>query len=106
MRVFKKFSEGCTLFDAVLNVYLSLNLIPQFILDNDIKDLDIVTTAGQEFIFETDLIQDEFLSRDVIVNDYKFNTGKLFVNTAVQANFLLIESGEILQTDANEFFLI
>jgi hypothetical protein len=42
----KKFSEG-PLNDAVLNVYLSLNLIPQFILDN-IK-VDIIYC--KEFIF-------------------------------------------------------
>lgn len=106
MQLYKEFSEGCTFYDVVLNVYLSLNLMPKFIIDNNIKDINLVTTAGQGFYFDTDYIDDDFMNDKVIKNNYKFCTGKFFVNTGIRGNYLLIESGEILETETNNLFLI
>lgn len=107
MLLSKQFSEGCTFFDVVLQCYLSLNLMPKFILDNNITDLNLATTAGQVFKYDSDFISDEFLSGEVLKNDYKFCTGRpIFDNTIVRGNYLLTETPEILSSeDANDFIL-
>lgn len=100
MLLSKSFSEGCTFFDVVLQCYLSLNLMPKFILDNNITDLNLATTAGQSFVYDSDFVEDEFLNFEVLKNDYKFCTGRpIFDTTAVRGNYLLTEMPEIL---ANE----
>ncbi len=106
MQVYKSFSEGSTIFDIVLNTYMSLNAIPRFIADNGITDLGMITTAGQQFIFNTDAVEDEILSLDVLRNGYNFNTGKFFISKRKAENYLLIENKEILKTESNNLFLI
>lgn len=107
MLLFKQFSEGCTFFDVVLQCYLSLNLMPKFIIDNNITDLNLATTAGQIFNYDSDFISDEFLSGEVLKNDYKFCTGRpIFDNMIIRGNYLTTETPEILSTEnANDFIL-
>lgn len=104
MQVFKSFPEGCTFFDVVLQCYTSLNMMPKFIMDNDIKDLNLITSAGQTFVFDNKLIDDEFISNEAVKNDYKYCTGK--VPPFNRLSYILTESGEILSSEENELFLI
>lgn len=99
---------GATILDLCLNTYLSLNLLPKFVKDNNIQNLNYVTGQSEVYTFDTDFIWDEFLSKDVKNNDYKFTTGNIKIPNASFSNdnFLLIESGDILQTEAGENFLI
>jgi hypothetical protein len=103
MQVSKSFPEGCTFFDVVLQCYSSLNLMPKFIIDNNIKDLNLITRAGQTFIFDNDFIDDEFISNEAATNDYKYCTGK--VPPFNRLSYILTESGEILSSETNELFL-
>lgn len=106
MQVSKSFPEGCTFFDVVLQCYYSLNLMPKFISDNGILDLNLVTTANQTFVYDNELIYDEFLSNEAIKNDYKYCTGELKVNSNfARSSYLLVESSDILSTEANNKFL-
>lgn len=101
-------SIGSTILDICLNVYCSLNLLPKFIMDNNIKSLNLVTGIDDVFVYDTDFVADEFLQRDILKNDYKFVTGNLYVPNAsfTNENYLLIQSGAILQSDAGDLFLI
>jgi len=106
MQVSKNFPEGCTFFDVVLQCYFSLNLTPKFILDNNITDLNLVTTANQSFVYDTDLVYDEFLSNEAAAANYRYCTGELKVNSnSARTPYLLIESSDILSTEANNRFL-
>jgi hypothetical protein len=108
MQLLFKPSIGSTILDVCLNVYLSLNLLPKLIQDNNITNLNAVTGIGDTFIYDTDFIFDEFQSRDVLKNDYKFCTGNVNIPNAsfTNENYLLIESGAILSSEAGELFLI
>ena len=106
MQVSKSFPEGCTFFDVVLQCYASLNMMPKFILDNDIKDLNLITTAGQTFVFDTDFIVDEFISTEVSKNDYKYCTGNLRTPPLSNKRFLLCEDGKILASEIENLFTL
>ena len=82
--------------------------MPKFILDNGVTNLDLVTYAGQRFLFDPKLIEDEFINNEVLKNDYKFSTGQLRSTTppTLRERYLLIESGEILSSESNNKFLI
>ena len=101
-------SIGSTILDVCLNVYLSLNLLPKLIEDNGITNLNAVTGIGEEFIYDTEFIYDEFESNEVMRNQYKFVTGDVSMPNAsfTSGDYLLIESGAILSSDAGELFLI
>lgn len=105
MQVFKEFQQGCTIFDVVLELYLSLNLLPKLIFDNNITDLNAITTTGQKFLYDTEFIFNEKMSNEITKKNYKFRTSdlKIFSN-AVFGEFLLIENSEILQDEANNLF--
>ena len=99
---------GATIFDLCLNTYLSLNLLPKFVKDNGIENLNYVTGQGEVYIYDTDFIWDEFMSKDIKNNNYKFTTGDITIPNASLSSddFLLIESGAILQSEAGQNFLI
>lgn len=101
-------SIGSTILDICLNVYCSLNMLPKLIMDNNIKSLNFVTGINDVFVYDTDFVVDEFLQRDILKNNYKFVTGDLHIPNAsfTNENYLLIQSGAILQSDAGDLFLI
>jgi hypothetical protein len=106
MQVFKQFQEGCTIFDVVLELYLSLNLLPKLVIDNNITDLNLITTTGQNFVYDTDFITDERMSEEILKKNYKFRTSEAKkTNSVIIENYLLIENSEILQNEVNEFFI-
>ena len=106
MQVFKQFQEGCTIFDVVLELYLSLNLLPKLVIDNNITDLNLITTTGQNFVYDTDFVANERMSEEIMKKNYKFRTSEAKkTNSVVVENYLLIESSEILQNEVNEFFI-
>ena len=99
---------GSNLFDVVLNTYTSLDLIPKFMKDNNITNVNMVTKTGDVFVYDTTLIVDEIMLD-------KINKGRLLFMTsdapnnvikADSTNYLLIESSEILSSEANINFLI
>lgn len=75
MQAFKEFRQGCTIFDVVLELYLSLNMLPKLISDNSITDLNALTTTGQKFAYDTDFIYNEKMSDEITKKNYKFRTG-------------------------------
>ena len=77
MQAFKEFREGCTIFDVVLELYLSLNMLPKLISDNSITDLNALTVTGQKFAYDTDFIYNETMSDEITKKNYKFRTGDL-----------------------------
>jgi hypothetical protein len=101
-------SLGSTILDICLNVYCSLNLLPKLIQDNNIQSLNFVSGVGDVIIYDTDFVADEFIQRDILRNNYKFVTGDLHVPNAsfTNENYLLIENGAIMQSDAGDLFLI
>jgi hypothetical protein len=106
MQAYKQFEQGCTIFDVVLQLYLSLNMLPKLLFDNNITDLNALTTTGQIFVYDTDFIDNETMSEEITKKDYKFKTSDLKItNNAVIGDFLLIESAEILQDEANNLFI-
>jgi hypothetical protein len=108
MQLYFKPPIGSSILDVCLNVYLSLNLLPKLITDNSIQSLNYVSGINDVYVYDTDLIYDEFLHDSVIRNDMKFCTGDLKKNNAsfVSENYLLIESGEILQSEASDDFIL
>ena len=103
MQVYKSFSEGCTFFDVVMQCYLSLNMMPKLILDNGIKDLNLTTTAGEVFLYDTDFVSDEFLNNEVVKNDYKFCTGRpIFYDSENRFSFLITENNEYITTGVEQ----
>jgi hypothetical protein len=106
MQAFKQFQEGCTIFDVVLELYLSLNMLPKLVVDNNITDLNLRTITGQGFFYDTEFIANERMSEEIIKKNYKFKTSEAKkTNNVVAENYLLIENGEILQNEVNEFFI-
>ena len=106
MRVFKQFQEGCTIFDVVLELYLSLNMLPKLIIDNNITDLNFRTVTGQSFVYDTEFTASERMSEEIIKKNYKFKTGEAKkTNNVVAENYLLIENSEILQNEVGDFFI-
>lgn len=107
MLVSRSFSEGCTLFDVVLQCYFSINLLPQLIMDNNVQNVNAVTTAGQVFLYDPELVTDEFLRDDAMRNDYKFCTGTLRETDPPQQReiFLLVDKDPLL-ADSRETILL
>jgi hypothetical protein len=106
MQAFKQFTQGCTLFDVVLELYLTLNMLPKLIIDNNILDLNAITTSGQVFKYDTDFINNEVMSEQILRKNYKFCTGELKIyNRSIIEDYLLIESSEILQNEVGDNFL-
>lgn len=95
--------EGASLFDLVLNTYTSLNLLTKFILDNNIRGYDLITKVGDEFLFDTDLIVDNFMFDDIIDNQLIFVTGKGLPQEP--DNYLQTELPENLQDESFDDFL-
>jgi hypothetical protein len=107
MQAFKQFPQGCTIFDVVLELYLTLNLLPKLIFDNGITNINEVTKTGQIFQYDTELIFNENMSDEIIKKKYNFRTSDFKqTNNVVFDEFLLIESSDILQDEANNLFLI
>jgi len=105
MQAFKNFQQGCTIFDVVLELYTSFNMLPKLIFDNNILDLTTLTTTNQKFVYDTDLIANERISQEITKKNYKFRTGDLKIsNNAIFGEYLLIESSEILKDEANNLF--
>lgn len=106
MQVFKQFQEGCSIFDVVLELYLSLNMLPKLLIDNNITDLNLVTVTGQNFVYDTDFISNEAMSEEITKKNYKFKTTEAKKTSSIIAeNYLLIENTEILQNEVGEFFI-
>ena len=100
-------AEGSNLFDIILNTYTSLDLLPKFVSDNNITNLNMVAKTGDIFIYETDLIVDEIMLDKINKGRLLFMTSNVKNNVIIgDSNYLLIESGDILATDANINFLI
>lgn len=105
MQAFKEFSQGCTIFDVVLELYLSLNMLPKLISDNNITDLNVLTYTGQTFKYDTDFVFNETMSDEILKKNYKFSTGELKVfNNQILGDYLLIENSEILKDESNNLF--
>ena len=99
--------EGANLFDICLNTYTSLDMLPRFIKDNNITDLNMQTKVGDLFIYESDLIINEIMIDVISRNRLLFMTGDINSATVITpSNYLLIESYDILQSEANINFLI
>jgi hypothetical protein len=98
MLQYKSFSENCSIFDVVLQLYGNLDLTPKLMDDNDIQDLTLKTTAGQTFVFDTDFVDNEFISNEIIRNSLNFCTGFLpiFDNNI---NLFLASSDVLASTD-------
>ena len=90
MQAFKEFREGCTIFDVVLELYLSLNMLPKLISDNSITDLNALTTTGQKFAYDTDFIYNEKMSDEITKKNYKFRTGDFTPKINKDDNTILI----------------
>jgi len=105
MQAFKEFTQGCTIFDVVLELYLSLNMLPKLISDNNITDLNVLTFTGQIFKYDTDFIFNEIMSEEISKKNYKFSTGELKVfNNQILGDYILIENSEILKDESNQLF--
>lgn len=105
MQVSKQFEQGCTIFDVVLELYLSLNLLPKLIFDNKITDFNLLTSTGQTFVYDTEFIVNEQMSEEITKKNYKFRTGDIKKsNNVIVEDYLLIESAEILQDEASNYF--
>jgi hypothetical protein len=105
MQAFKEFTQGCTIFDVVLELYLSLNMLPKLISDNNITDLNVLTYTGQIFKYDTDFIFNEIMSEEISKKNYKFSTGELKVfNNQILGDYILIENSEILKDESNQLF--
>lgn len=106
MQAHKQFEQGCTIFDVVLQLYLTLNMLPKLILDNHITDLNTLTTTGQSFVYDTEFIDNEQMAQEITKKKYNFKTSDLKIrNNSIIGDFLLIESEEILQDEANNLFI-
>jgi len=101
-------SLGATILDIVLNTYLSLDLLPKFVEDNGITNLNIVAGGDEVYIYDTDFISNEFMSADVLRNKLKFSTGDYYIPNAsfVNENYLLTGLGEIFSTGDNYLITI
>ena len=95
--------EGATIYDLVLNIYTTLNLMTKFIQDNNIQHIDLITSVGQSFIYDSDYIFDEFIFDEIIENNYIFCTGKGIPQT--DDNYLLTEEPQILADEGNDLFV-
>jgi hypothetical protein len=108
MLLSRSFNENCNIFDVVLQCYFSFDLLPKFIEDNSIKDVNLVTFAGQSFIYDTDFIFDEFLSTETAKEGYVFSTGYLRETDPPRSRtlYLRTETGSILKAENNKNFTV
>jgi len=95
MQVFKEFQQGCTIFDVVLELYLSLNMLPKLIYDNSITDINAITTTGQKFAYDTDFIYNEKMSDEITKKNYKFRTGDFTSSKSYTSIVLNLDAGNI-----------
>lgn len=95
MQAFKEFQQGCTIFDVVLELYLSLNMLPKLISDNSITDLNALTTTGQKFAYDTDFIYNEKMSDEITKKNYKFRTGDFTLSKYYPSIVLNLDAGNI-----------
>ena len=100
--------EGASILDMVLNTYTSLNLLPKFLKDNRIVDLNSKAVFGDVFVFDTDFIDNAFLYEEILKNGYLFRTNDLpLVNiNDNRRNFLLAENGLVLRTETKKNLII
>ncbi len=97
--------EGCSIYDMVLNTYTTLNLMTKFIVDNNIQNLDLVSTVGQGFTYDTDFIYDGFVYNEIIEDGMIYCTGTLKQDTKTENN-LLTELPDILASENDTLFLV
>ena len=101
-------SLGATILDMVLNTYLSLDLLPKFVEDNGIDNLNLVAGGDEVYIYDTDFVSNEFMSIEVLRNSLKFTTGSYTIPNALltDEDYLLTESDEIFSTGDNYLITI
>ena len=99
--------EGASILDVVLNTYTSMNLLPKFLKDNGITNMDAKAETGDVFVYDTDFVENDFLHDEILKNDYKFRTNDLpYVNANDNSrHFLLTENGLILRTETKKNIL-
>lgn len=100
-------AQGASVIDMVLNTYVSLDMLPKFVQDNTITDLNAVASGFETYIIDTDYISDEFLSDQIRRESMQFTTGNIFVPNASFENepYILSELGEILTTENNLYLI-
>lgn len=99
--------EGSNIFDLVLNTYTSLDMLPKFIKDNNITNLNMISKVGDIFIYETDLIINKIMIDRISRDRLLFTTSDINNTTFIgNSNYLLIESYDNLLSESNIKFLI
>lgn len=88
--------EGQTLFDVCLNTYGTLDLLSKLLIDNNISNIDVVLTSGQEFTWDETLSVNSNANVVTIVNTNLFSTGEVNNKTVIE---------QVPQEFSNEFSL-
>jgi len=83
-------------------------MLPKFIEDNNITNLNRVTGVGEVYIYDPMYIVDAFMYNDVVRNDYKFVTGDYSLpdSSFSSEEYLLIETSEIMASEVGELFTV
>jgi hypothetical protein len=93
--------EGQSIADLVLNTYGSLNLSKKFISDNGLTDLNVLARTGDQYVYDTEFIDNETLFATVMDNKLIFRTG-IYEMPPV---YVACEDSTILQTEDDKLFL-
>lgn len=69
--------SGQLLKDVCLNTYGTLDQLVKLAQDNNIEDLHYKCKTGDVFIFDTDLVQNLAVYRDIELNETKYLTTEI-----------------------------
>jgi hypothetical protein len=100
MQIAFKAIEGQSITDVVLNTYGTVNQLGRLIVDNGIADINGVTTTGQQFVFDSQYIEDQNLYDYIIQYDAKFRTG------IGLGRFLITEDGQFILTEDGRYIIV
>jgi hypothetical protein len=98
---------NATIFDVCLQTYGSLDNLHLLITDNNITNINTLTTANQSFIYDYDLVVDYSTVDTLRKTNIQIITGDRYLNQVfAEPPFLLTETPEILDTEDNEDFVV
>jgi len=82
--------------------------LPKFIEDNSIKDVNLITYAGQTFVYDSGFVFDEFLSTETAKEGYVFSTGYLRETDPprFRVKYLRAENGSIIEAENKQNFIV
>jgi len=69
--------DSSTIYDVCLNTYGSLDYLVKLMVDNDFEGVETFPKAGQEFLFDENLVVNQQVYRTNLDKNLKYATGEI-----------------------------